>query len=93
MTEPRRKNDVSPDQFWLTKDSAIVHILRLHNLAIKDCWIANIANRDGTFEKEVEVYSYHLTERISVSEAETRLEAAQTIREKNARLLIAKFLK
>ncbi|MEI7792923.1 MAG: hypothetical protein WCI57_05565 [Candidatus Berkelbacteria bacterium] len=86
-------NEVRPDQFWLTKESKIVHILRLYNGAIRDCWIANIAGRDGTFEKEVKIYSYDLTERISVSEAESRLDIAQEIREKKARLLIAKFLK
>lgn len=92
MTEPQPKNDVRPDEFWLTKESKIVHILRLHNAAIKDCWIANIAVKDGTFENGVEIYGYDLTERISISEAEDRLEAAQTIREKKARSLIKKFL-
>lgn len=87
------KNDVRPDEFWLTKEGKIVHILRLHNAAIKDCWIANIAVKDGTFENGVEIYSYDLTERISIGEVEDRLEAAQTIREKKARLLIKNFLK
>lgn len=88
-----RKSKVGLDEFWLTKDSKIAHIVSVHNVWISDSWIANIASIDGTFEHSVEIYGYDLTERISISEVEVRLEAAQTIREKKARARIAKFLK
>lgn len=88
-----RKNQVGIDEFWLTKDSRIAHIVSVHNVSIRDSWIANIASIDGTFEHNVEIYGYDLTERISISEAEDRLEAAQSIREKKARARIDKFLK
>jgi len=93
MTEPSRKNDVGPDQFWLTKENDIVHIVRRHVEAIEDSWIANIAKNDGTFQSGVEVYGYDLQSKISRREAETRLKDAQEAHAERERYEIQTFLK
>ena len=93
MTEPRRKNDVKPGQFWLTKENDIVHIVRRHVVAIEDSWIANIAKNDGTFQGGAEIYGYDLNTEISRRDAQKRLKDAQEAHAERERCLIEIFLK